>query len=114
MTAGSIDSAVDIAVGLCEGDLLLNAACPDPAFVGLLKAAEPGRPGHSGPTGPNPVVTSSTFSGSRLVGRAGVAQKVPEEPPAVGVHDSLGQLRELKEEEVPGLPELAGVSQSVR
>jgi hypothetical protein len=40
MTAGSIDSAVDIAVGLCEGDLLLNAACPDPAFVGLLNAAD--------------------------------------------------------------------------
>jgi len=35
MTAGSIDSAVDIAVGLCEGDVLLNAACPDPAFAGL-------------------------------------------------------------------------------
>jgi hypothetical protein len=36
MTAGSIDSAVDIAVGLCEGDVLLDAACPEPAF-GLLK-----------------------------------------------------------------------------
>jgi len=46
MTAGS----VDIAVGLCEGDVLLNAACPDPAFVGLLNAAEPGRPGYPGPT----------------------------------------------------------------
>jgi hypothetical protein len=40
MTAGSIDSAVDIAVGLCEGDVLLNAACPDPAFAGLLNAAD--------------------------------------------------------------------------
>ena len=68
MTAGSIDSAVDIAVGLCEGDVLLNAACLDPAFAGLLNAAD-----QDGRVIPdrlaNPVVTSSTFSGSRLVGQ---------------------------------------------
>ena len=34
--------------------------------------------------------------------------------PAVGVHDGLGQVREVKEEEVPGLAELARVVQSLR
>jgi hypothetical protein len=33
----------------------------------------------------------------RRVGRVGVAQEVPEEVPVVGVHDGLGQVREVKE-----------------
>ena len=50
----------------------------------------------------------------RRVGRVGVVQEVPEEPPVVGVHDAFGQLREVKEEEVPGLAELSRVMQSLR
>src|SRR5580704_8698395 len=34
--------------------------------------------------------------------------------PVVGAHDGLGQVREIEEEEVPGLPELARVVQSLR
>ena len=41
-------------------------------------------------------------------------QEVPEEMPVVGVHDAFGQLREVEEEEVPGLAELARVVQSLR
>ena len=50
----------------------------------------------------------------RREGRAGVAQEVPEEMPAVGVHDGFGQVGEVEEEEVPGLAELARVVQSLR
>jgi hypothetical protein len=46
--------------------------------------------------------------------RVGVAQEVPEEPPAVGVHDGLGKLRESKEEEVPRLPKLVRVVQALQ
>jgi len=49
-----------------------------------------------------------------LVGRAGVVQELPEEMPPVGVHDGFGQLREVEEEEIPGLAELARVVQSLR
>jgi hypothetical protein len=41
-------------------------------------------------------------------------QEVPEEVPVVGVHDGLGQVREVEEEEVPGLAELARVVQPLR
>jgi hypothetical protein len=41
-------------------------------------------------------------------------QEVPEEMPAVGVHDDFGQFREVKEKEIPGLPQLTGVVQSLR
>ena len=40
--------------------------------------------------------------------------EVPEEVPVVGVHDGFGQLREVKEEEVPGLAKLARVVQSLQ
>jgi hypothetical protein len=43
-----------------------------------------------------------------------LAQEVPEEMPAVGVHDDFGQLWEVEEEEVPRLPQLARVVQSLR
>jgi len=50
----------------------------------------------------------------RCVRRVGVLQKVPEEMPVVGVDDAFGQLREGEEEEVPGLPQLARVLQTLR
>ena len=46
--------------------------------------------------------------------RAGIVQEVPEEMPLVGVHDAFRDLREVKEEKVPGLAELAGVVQSLQ
>ena len=50
----------------------------------------------------------------RREGRACVMQEVPEEMPAVGVHDAFRHFRQVKEKEVPGLTELAGVVQSLR
>ena len=41
-------------------------------------------------------------------------QEVPEEMPVVGVHHVLRQIRYREEEEVPGLPQLARVVQSLR
>ena len=79
-----------------------KAGGPDDASLGMLwhKLSE------------LPVVSIAKIRG-RARG-AGVAQEVPEEVPAVGVHDAFGQLGEVEEEEVPGLAELAGVVQSLR
>jgi hypothetical protein len=54
------------------------------------------------------------FDFLRRVRRVRVLQEVPEEVPVSGVHHVLGQSRCREEEEVPGLPELVRVVQSLR
>ena len=53
------------------------------------------------------------FDFLRRVRRVRVLQEVSEEVPVSGVHHALGQSRNCKEEEVPGLPKLVRVAQSL-
>jgi hypothetical protein len=53
------------------------------------------------------------FEFLRGVRRVRFMQEVSEEVPVSGMHDLLGQSRYRKEEEIPGLPELARVVQSL-